>query len=71
MNESNRKAMRVAALLELAALGLAVYLVNRERFPNLGLTVQRAAYLSCQQIARGFGALAIELEKGYRMKVAP
>jgi hypothetical protein len=66
-----RKTARVVVLVELIALGLAFYLLNRERFPNLGLAIQRAGYLSCQQIARGFGALAIELEKNYRVKVAP
>jgi len=66
-----RKAIRLAVLIELAALGLAVYLLNRERFPNVALTLQRAAYLGCQQAARGLGTLAIELEKSYRVKVAP
>jgi hypothetical protein len=66
-----RKAARIAVMLELAALGLAFYLLNKERFPSLGLTLRRAAYLGCQQAARGFGTLAIELEKGYRVKVAP
>lgn len=66
-----KKAARVIVLAELIALGFALYLLNRERFPNLGLAIQRASYLSCQQIARGFGALAIELEKSYRVKVAP
>jgi hypothetical protein len=66
-----RKAARVAVLVELAALGLAFYLLNRERFPSLGLALQRAAYLGCQQAARGLGTLAIELEKSYRVKVAP
>jgi len=69
MNE--RKPIRVLVFAELVALGLAVYLLNRENIPNLGLSIQRASYLACQQIARGFGALAIELEKGYRTKVAP
>lgn len=69
MNE--RKPIRLIVLAELITLGLAVYLLNRERFPISGLSIQRASYLACQQIARGFGALAIELEKGYRAKVAP
>jgi hypothetical protein len=70
MNQ-NRRAAQIAILVELLAIGFAVYLLNRERFPNLSLSIQRAGYLSCQQIARGFGALAIELEKSYRVKVAP
>lgn len=67
----DRKAVRLLALVELAAIGVAVYLLNRESMPNVGLAIQRTGYLACQQIARGFGALAIELEKGYRAKVAP
>jgi hypothetical protein len=67
----DRKAVRVLALAELVAIGLAVYLLNRESMPSIGLAIQRAGFLTCQQIARGFGALAIELEKGYRTKVAP
>jgi hypothetical protein len=70
MNEP-RKALRLALLVELTALGLAFYLLNREQGSNLGLAIQRTSYLACQQIARGFGALAIELEKGYRARVAP
>lgn len=69
MNE--RKPIRALVLAELVALGLAFYLLNREQAPMIGLAIQRASYLACQQIARGFGALAIELEKGYRAKVAP
>jgi hypothetical protein len=67
----DRKAVRLVVLAELAAIGLTLYLLNRESGSNLGLAIQRAGYLACQQIARGFGALAIELEKGYRAKVAP
>lgn len=65
------KPLRVLAFVELFAFGAALYLLNRESMPNLGLVIQRTGYLACQQIARGFGALAIELEKGYRAKVAP
>jgi hypothetical protein len=65
------KPLRVLAFVELFAFGFALYLLNRDSMPNLGLGIQRASYLACQQVARGFGALAIELEKGYRAKVAP
>jgi hypothetical protein len=68
---NDKRAIRMVALAELVAIGFAFYLLNRESMPNIGLAVQRAGYLTCQQIARGFGALAIELEKGYRTKVAP
>lgn len=65
------KPLRIMLLAELLAFGLALYLLNRDSMPNLSLAIQRAGYLTCQQVARGFGALAIELEKGYRTKVAP
>lgn len=65
------KPLRWLAFAELLAFGFALYLLNRDTLPNISLTLQRAGYLTCQQIARGFGALAIELEKGYRTKVAP
>jgi hypothetical protein len=67
----NKRTAQLIALIELAALGLTVYLVSKESGANLGLVIQRAGYLTCQQIARAFGALAIELEKSYRAKVAP
>jgi hypothetical protein len=64
--------MRQGAILEAVALGVAVWvLVNRESFPALALAMQRAAYIACQQAARALGMLAIELEKSYRVKVAP
>jgi hypothetical protein len=66
----NRKAA-VVAVVELAALGLALYLLAGEKFPSPGLSAQRAVFLTCQQIARGFGSLAIKLENDYRVKVAP
>lgn len=59
-------------VLELAVVALAVwYILNREELATLALELHRASFLACQQIARGFGALAIELEKSYRVKVAP
>lgn len=67
----NRRQVIFATGIELVALGLACYLLLGERAPNVRLAVQRGGYLACQQIARGFGALAIELEKSYRAKVAP
>jgi hypothetical protein len=67
----DRKPLRMLALVELLAFGTALYLLNRESMPSVSLGIQRAGYLTCQQIARGFGALAIELEKGYRARVAP
>jgi hypothetical protein len=70
MNE-NRRTIKLAVLVELAVLGFAFYVYNREKFPTLGLAIQRAAFIACQQAARGFGTLAIELEKNYRVKVAP
>lgn len=66
-----RKAARVAVLLELVALGFAFYLLNREKFPTLGLAMQRGSYIACQQAARGLGTLAMRLEDSYRVKVAP
>ena len=66
-----RKAIRLAVLIELTALGLAFYLLNKEQFPALGLALQRAGYIGCQHAAHGLGKLAIELEKSYRVKVAP
>ena len=67
----NKKAAAVVAVVELAALGLALYLLAGERHPPPGLALHRAAFLSCQQIARAFGAVAIKLENNYRVKVAP
>ena len=67
----DRKPLRVMVIAELLAFGFALYLLNRESMPNLSLAIQRAGYQTCQQIARGFGALAIQLENGYRAKVAP
>ena len=67
----DRRSVKLLAMVELLAIGLTVYLLNRESMPNIGLALQRAGYLACQQIARGFGALAIELEKGYRTRIAP
>lgn len=59
-------------ILELLAIGLAVwYVVKHEEVSTLALELHRASYLACQQIARGFGVLAMELEKSYRIKVAP
>jgi hypothetical protein len=59
-------------VIELLVLGLAVwYVVRREETATLALELHRASYLACQQIARGFGVLAMELEKSYRVKVAP
>lgn len=59
-------------ILELVAIGLVVwYVVNHEELNTLALELHRASYLACQQIARGFGLLAMELEKSYRIKVAP
>jgi hypothetical protein len=66
-----RKAIRLAVMIELAAFALAFYLLNKERFPTLSLAIQRAAYLGCQHAAHGLGKAAIELEKSYRIKVAP
>jgi hypothetical protein len=59
-------------LLELIAAGLLVwYVLNRDELATLALELHRASYLACQQMARGFGLLALELEKSYRVKVAP
>lgn len=59
-------------ILELVVLGFALYYVMRqEHLSTLALEIHRASYLACQQVARGFGALAIELEKSYRVRVAP
>lgn len=63
---------RRAPVLELVVIGLAMYyILRREELSTLALELHRASYIACQQIARGFGALAIELEKTYRVKVAP
>ena len=70
MNPS-RKAAAVVALVELVALGLACYVLAGERLPSPGPVVLRSAFLTCQQIARAFGAVAIKLENSYRVKVAP
>lgn len=59
-------------VVELVILGLAVwYIARNEELSTLALEIHRASYLACQQIARGFGLLAMELEKSYRIKVAP
>jgi hypothetical protein len=62
----------VVPIIELAAIGLLVwYVVNHEELASLALAIHRTSYLACQQLARGFGMLAMELEKSYRVKVAP
>jgi hypothetical protein len=59
-------------VVELVILGLAFwYIARNEELATLALSLHRASYLACQQIARGFGVLAMELEKSYRVKVAP
>jgi hypothetical protein len=67
----DRKPLRLVMVAELLAFGFALYLLNRDSMPRIGLSIQRAAYISCQQAARAFGVLAIELENSYRVKVAP
>jgi hypothetical protein len=59
-------------ILELLVLStMTFYLLNREQMPTLGIAIHRAAYIGCQQAARVFGTLGMELEKSYRVKVAP
>jgi hypothetical protein len=59
-------------VLELLALGVLLwYTFKAEDTARLALELHRASFLACQQIARGFGSLAIQLEKSYRLKVAP
>lgn len=65
----NRPRVPVVGLI---VLGLAVwYVAQNEELATLALSLHRASYIACQQIARGFGVLAMELEKSYRVKVAP
>jgi hypothetical protein len=64
--------MKRKPLVEIVVLAVAAWILfSHENPSSILLGVHRAAYLSCQRSAAVLGRIGMELEKSYRIKVAP
>lgn len=64
--------MKRNQLMQIIVLGVAVWIVLNHEDPNaILLNVHRIAYQACQHGAATLGRIGMELEKSYRVRVAP